>query len=235
MTSSQRETPMPKHILGKLNLTLLLTMASFYVMATDLIQDKGITKVQVVYVESLPTGEEDNPLLRALRQTEPIQEDEKIAESILMTDNSRQNALKLIASGGFADMPLPLLKHTTLALKSKGISAIPVFRSHARPKDEVEQIANTIRDELGVVEAGGRGKSPHTLIITPYRISYNTNTVANLKIGAALYDEIAKKWVWSHHFSISFLGKAKLIGDAEMEKLSSLLISVIKGPGSQFT
>lgn len=206
-------------------ISILFVGFSPYISSADnLATKRNISTLQVLYVESLPKEDATQPFIILLRKFEPTDESKRLEETVLATDYSMNQARKLVVDGGFVDLAVPLLTHLTQGFRERGIDATPVFRSWIRSKEEKEEVEKNL-GQLGYVPEAGPGKAQYTLLLTPYRVAPPVGNTAELKIGALLYDETTKKWVWIYYLTVKFGATGSKLGDAEAHKLAMVVIN----------
>jgi hypothetical protein len=211
---------------------LISSCIPFITFAGELTDNRSLSTLQVVYVESLPKEDSIHPIFNLLKKFEPSSESQRMAETVLTTDESINRARKTVIEGGFVDLPVPLLTHLTQGFNERGIDTTPVFRSSIRSKEEKEEVLSKLSSRLGTIQEGGRGKSKHSLMLMPYRIALAEGGNAALKIGAMLYDEANKEWVWIYYVTINFGGPKSKLTDESAHKLAMTVINAMeKGEG----
>lgn len=196
-------------------------------MAGELRDNRGLSTLQVVYVEDLPKEDAPTQIITLLKRFEPSSDSQRITEAAITTNESIYRARKIVIDSGFVDLPVPLLTHLTQGFNEREIETIPVFRTRIRSKEEKEDVLNKLISRLGPIPEGGPGKSQHTLMLLPYRIAITDGGNAALKIGALLFDEKNKTWIWIYYLTINF-GEQKSITDELTYKLAMKIIHAME-------
>lgn len=200
-------------------------------MAGELRDNRGLSTLQVVYVEDLPKEDTPTQIITLLKKFEPTSESQRIAEAAVTTNESIYRAQKNVIDHGFVDLPVPLLTHLTQGFNERGIETIPVFRTRIRSREEKEDVVNKLISRLGPIPEGGPGKSQHTLMLIPYRIAISDSGNSALKIGALLFDEKNKTWVWIYYLTINFGGQESISDDLTYKLAMKVIHAMENGEG----
>lgn len=210
---------------------IVIALVPAIAKAEEPISTRQLSNIEILYLEIQPGADEAGTPRGKVRDVfkkfEPTSVQDRVAESLSMTDESRQATEKIVLDNGYLDIPLPLYGALVKGFASYHVASSPTFFSLMRPKNQADSLKEALSKQFPPLAE----KSDYILMLMPYRVSAQGAGNAVLWIGVNLNEKKTNNYIWTHYITVPFGIDRKGFSEADGERLASILIGQLVKKG----